>query len=235
MNLSRNFTNKINWILDNVVPPLLRDSKLFMGVWFKLLFGDKSKYFMEFKEKAPYMTEEEYKLYYKILEDKHIKRESDLNSKSIDIILEKVIGNNILDIACGRGCLAKLIVNKLGMKVTGIDIYIANNLKECQNPVFYDGKIENIEFDDKYFDTVICAHTLEHVQDITKAINELRRVTKKRLIIVVPCQREYKYTFDLHIHFFPYLFSLQNVLQNSKGNCYFVHNDIIYIEDILID
>jgi ubiquinone/menaquinone biosynthesis C-methylase UbiE len=58
------------------------------------------------------------------------------------------------------------------------------------------------------FDTVICTHTLEHVQNLTAAIDELRRVTRRRLIIVVPRQRPYRYTFDLHLHFFPYKHSL---------------------------
>lgn len=41
------------------------------------------------------------------------------------------------------------------------------------------------------------------------ALAELRRVAKRRLIIVVPKQRNYKYTFELHINFFPYLFDLK--------------------------
>lgn len=69
---------------------------------------------------------------------------------------------------------------------------------------FVQANIQSLPFDDAAFDTVVCTHTLEHVQDIAGAVSELRRVAARQLILVVPRQRPYKYTFDLHIHFFPY-------------------------------
>lgn len=50
---------------------------------------------------------------------------------------------------------------------------------------------------------------LEHVKDLKKATKELLRVTKKRLIIVLPRQREYRYVADLHIRYFPYMYNVQ--------------------------
>jgi ubiquinone/menaquinone biosynthesis C-methylase UbiE len=47
-------------------------------------------------------------------------------------------------------------------------------------------------------------HTLEQVKNIDQALREIRRVCKKRQMIVVPCEKKYRCTFDLHIHFFPY-------------------------------
>ncbi len=46
MKLSRNFTNKFNWILDNLIPPVIRDSKFFSYPLFWLLFGKKAKLFL---------------------------------------------------------------------------------------------------------------------------------------------------------------------------------------------
>jgi ubiquinone/menaquinone biosynthesis C-methylase UbiE len=78
--------------------------------------------------------------------------------------------------------------------------------KERNHPAvnFLQENIERLSFADNEFDTVISSHTLEHVQDAQAAIQELRRVTKSRLIVVLPKQRPYRYTFDLHLRFFPY-------------------------------
>jgi ubiquinone/menaquinone biosynthesis C-methylase UbiE len=93
--------------------------------------------------------------------------------------------------------------------------------------------VERLPFPDRAFDTVVCAHTLEHVQELEAAIRELRRVTARRLIIVVPRQRPYQYTFDLHLHFFPYRSSLLMALKPGKGNyhCENLQGDWFYFED----
>ena len=75
-------------------------------------------------------------------------------------------------------------------------------------------------------------HTLEHVRNIHVAIRELRRIARKR-IIVVPRQRPYKYTFDLHLNFFPYTYSLQSIIGKPKGASTVkdVDGDIFYMEN----
>ncbi|MDP2921171.1 MAG: class I SAM-dependent methyltransferase [Candidatus Omnitrophota bacterium] len=232
MKLNRDLTNKINWFLDNFLPPILRDNKIFMGVWFRILFGKKMKYFMEFKEKAPFLTGNEREEYYHVLYDKHIKRDTDLNAKSIDKILGYIKGDTVLDVGCGKGYLAKKIAEN-NIKVTGIDINLQCGLLESRNPLFIKDNIEKkLPFLDKSFDTVICAHTIEHLLNPEETISELRRVARKRLIVVVPRQREYKYTFDLHLFFFPYIFSLQKLMKNKTAACVIIDNDIFYCEDI---
>ena len=62
--------------------------------------------------------------------------------------------------------------------------------------------VENLPFHDNSFDTSICLHTLEHVRNLNLAITELKRVTKKRIIIIVPKQRYSRYTADYHLNFF---------------------------------
>lgn len=125
---------------------------------------------------------------------------------------------------------SKKITDKHNVKVTGIDFIINDELKNSTNPIFQEGNIENIPYPDKHFDTVICTHTLEHVINIQHSINELRRVCNKKLIIILPKQREYKYTFDLHVHFFPYKFSVLKLLNNDMGNCFCINNDWVYFE-----
>ena len=69
--------------------------------------------------------------------------------------------------------------------------------------------MENIPFPDNAFDVVVCTHVLEHVRDLNKAMQELLRVAEKRLLIVLPRQREYRFVADLHIRYFPYAYNVQ--------------------------
>ncbi len=88
MKLNRDLTKFVNWTLDNLLPPLLRDCRGFMYLIFYPLFGKKTRFFMDFKEKGWAFTNEEFRNYYILLSDKHIKPETDLNKKSVDLIIE---------------------------------------------------------------------------------------------------------------------------------------------------
>ena len=232
--MNRNITSKINWILDNLIPPILRDSRWFMYMLMYPLFKKKTDYFLTFKDNLNLSDENELVQYYKLLDDVHIKRDTDLNEKSIQYILQNITGNTILDIACGTGYLAKKIaLLNTKREVIGIDFNL-NSIQDqsIKNLSLQSGSILDIQCKDKYFDTVICAHTLEHLYHPRDALTELRRVTKKRLIIVLPKQREYKYTFDLHLHFYPYQYTLYSRLGIKKDALVLVlDNDYLIVED----
>ena len=228
--MNRRYTNKINWILDNLLPPFIRDNKLFMKILFLPVLGRKSNQFMSFKELSSNLSLLELQKIYVELADKHQKRETDLNSSCIDYIMQNIIGTKILDIACGRGFLAKKISDDSNKKVWGIDFVLSKNLTNTTNLNYIQADIENIPFEDGFFDSVICTHTLEHVMNINKAISELRRVCNNQIIIVVPRQRSYLYSFDLHLHFFPYPHSLKLLMNNPSGICVSIDNDLIFHE-----
>ncbi len=230
--MKREVTSKINWVLDNLIPPVLRDSKLIMGFLFWPLFKSKTKYFLEFKERVITMNHDDLEEYYKLLYDTHIKRDTDLTQKAIKHIIENVKGVTVLDIACGKGYLANKIQSKTNKVVTGADFNICETFNDNNKIIYVEENIEKLTFSDKSFDTVICAHTLEHTFDIQKVVSELRRVCALRLIIMVPRQREYKYTFDLHTHYFPHKWKLELLMNNVNAISYYVGQDIMYIEDI---
>ena len=97
---------------------------------------------------------------------------------------------------------------------------------------FQEANMERLPFADESFDTVVSTHTLEHVKNLPAAMHELRRVTRTRLILVTPKQRPYKYTFDLHLNFFPYPHSLVQAVGHSIGqsSCRVAGGDLFYME-----
>ena len=66
-----------------------------------------------------------------------------------------------------------------------------------------------------------------------KAIAELRRIARRRLIIVVPREREYRYTFNPHFNFFPYTHSFLRAVHPVPEVyvCQDIGRDIFYCED----
>jgi len=64
------------------------------------------------------------------------------------------------------------------------------------------------------------------------AITELKRIAKKQLCIVVPCQRPYYYTLDEHVRFFPYKWMLEQEMQMTYYECKKIHGDLVFIADI---
>jgi ubiquinone/menaquinone biosynthesis C-methylase UbiE len=230
MKLSRNFTLAVHFFLDKLLPPLLRDSRWFMAPIFRLLFANKAHYYLNFKEKLPYLSDCEINQYYEILADTFIQRETDLNRESIHYIEQHLLGDTVLDVASGRGFLSHRLA-KIGYAVTGVDIVQPKEFESSGNPRFLTAEITDLPFENQYFDSVICTHTLEHIRDLPQALQEVRRICKQRLIVVVPCQREYRYTFDLHIHFFPYEYNLRQYV-GPAGKIIKAGGDFIYIEEM---
>ena len=58
--------------------------------------------------------------------------------------------------------------------------------------------ITDINFEDNFFDVIICNHVLEHVKDDRKAMSELFRVLKPKgfAILQVPISKNVKETFE---------------------------------------
>jgi ubiquinone/menaquinone biosynthesis C-methylase UbiE len=139
------------------------------------------------------------------------------------MITRSIVGKSVLDVGCGRGYLVRELSKNY--KVSGCDIFLDKDLKAG----FRVARVEKLPYKDGEFDTVICSQVLEHVVDINQAIGELRRVAKKRLIVVVPKQRPYRYTLSLHLHFFPYKWSIESYF--GHGGEIIDLGDWVYIED----
>lgn len=218
----------IHFLFDYLLPPVLRDRRWFMKPFFMLVFGNKADVFLDFKEQAVSLSDEEIDDYYEALADKFIDRDTDLNKACLEFIQKNTIGSSVLDVACGSGFLSQDLA-KRGYQVVGADIIIPQAASD--NPRYEKSVITKLPFADKQFDTVICTHTLEHIRDIELAFSEVQRVCRKRLIVVVPCQREYAYTFDLHLHFFPYEYKLREVV-GPQGKILKLGGDFLYMREL---
>lgn len=112
--MNRVITNKINYVLDNWLPPRIRDSKWFMGLVFYLVFGKKYRYYMDFKDRFCFLEEEEINIYYEILADTFMDRETDLNPGCVKFICSHIKGVKVLDAATGKGYLTKMMKKAKG-------------------------------------------------------------------------------------------------------------------------
>jgi SAM-dependent methyltransferase len=231
MKIGRRAVNAVRYVLEDLFPPALRDSPLFLPVMY-LVWGRDSRRFIAFRDRVRTMSEEEYAGFYATITPIH--GECDLNRACLERILADVQGEAILDAGCGRGHLAGLIARgDPGARVVGADLAPPTGTWPA-NLRFLEGWIGRLPFEDKSFDTVLCTHTLEHILDIDGAMADLRRIARRRLILVVPREREAKYPLNLHVHFFPYAHTFLNRITAPDGRfvCEVLQGDIYYREDM---
>jgi ubiquinone/menaquinone biosynthesis C-methylase UbiE len=208
--------------MDEGLPPFIRDRRWFMYLFFWYWFkGKKVSLYMDFKKIAWGLSEEEFANCYRELDCRATDRRTDLNNKSIKLMLQRIDpgSETLLDVGCGRGYWLKLLQDKTSLRLSACDVL---ETLEIPGIEYTQGTIESLPYPDKSFDIVTCHHTIEHIRDIQKAVNELKRVARKQIMVVTPRQRYFYYTLDLHLHFFPvreYLTSLFGVKEFECTNC----------------
>lgn len=236
MHVEKKLERIVKFILDDCVPPVLRDQRAFMSPLFRLIFGRKAKHFVAFRENILKINHEQILTMYKEAQEVAIHQHgSDLSGEMLKIVSSAVVGERILDAGGGNALLGKAIGE--GRQVTVCDIVLDDAvLKANPDITFRKSRVEDLPFETSQFDTVISTHTLEHVPDIASAVAELRRVAKERLIVVLPKERPYRFAFNYHLHFFPYeysvacLFSQGTVVPPGEIKC--IGDSWYYQEDV---
>lgn len=202
--MKRSVTNAIRLVMDECIPPIVRDSRWFMYPFFLAAYrGRNVQQAMDFKRLVHQFSPQQYADFYASLNTISRNRATDLNEASIVRMLESipVDAGNLLDVGCGRGYFLHRVhqmrpdLDLIGCDVVDKLVYEGARLVQ--------GRIESLPFDDDSFDVVTCSHTLEHVLDPARAVAELRRVARRLLFVAVPCQRYYYYTLDEHLNFYP--------------------------------
>lgn len=228
--MNRSITNTIRFVMDELVPPFIRDSKIFMYPFYLFAYrGRNIKEVMQFKSKVQAYTPEQYSNFYNNLNTISRNRATDMNQACIDYVLDNidVSAKNLIDIGCGSGYLLKKIGERLPqIEKSGFDIKEPYG-NETFNYVH--GNIEQLPFEDNAFDVVICCHTIEHLLKLDLCIQELVRITKKQLFIVTPCQRFFYYTLDEHVNFFQYKEKLTSIFPFKHYECHKLQGDWAYL------
>ncbi len=216
--------------MDECIPSVIRDSKYFMYPFYYFAYGGRNiKQVMNYKKLVYGFSEEEYNEFYNNLNTISRNRLTDLNVASLKHILSGIdnTATSLIDIGCGNNYLLKKIKERYPvLKLFGADV------KEIENSIEYDfskANIESLPFDDNSFDIVTCTHTLEHILNPEKAVQELKRITGKQLIVVVPCQRYFFYTLDEHVNFFHYREKLTSLIDIKNYTCEKKWGDWVYI------
>lgn len=230
--MRREQTNRIRFVIEDLVPAALRDSRLFRFVM-TLAWGRHIQRLADFRARAPFLTKDEYAALYR--DHQRVHEGSDNSEACIRQVVADAIGPTVCDVGCGTGELLRRLREgrpDLG-RFTGVDFVVQQPLA-VDNTRYLVAEIERLPFADKSFDTVICTHVIEHILDHRRAIAELRRIARRRLIVVVPREREYLYTFNPHFHFFPYVQSFLRAMHPvpAQHRCVDLGRDIYYREDL---
>lgn len=231
--MRREQSNQIRFILEELLPPIVRDTALFKFAA-SLAWGRHISTLAEFRKSAPFLTAEQYSELYRMHPRVH--EDTDNSEACLERIAADALGPRICDVGCGTGALLRHVhehSKQTYRSMVGVDI-VAPAEPVGTGVEFVSGWVENLPFADKSFDTVVCTHVIEHILDYRGAIAELRRIARRRLIIVVPREREGLYTFNPHFNFFPYSHSfLRAMIPVPSGHvCENIGRDIYYREDL---
>ena len=231
--MRREQTNQIRFMMEELLPPIVRDTALFKFAA-SLAWGKHISTLAEFRKSAPFVSAEEYNELYR--NHPRVHEDTDNSRACLERIAADAVGSSVCDVGCGTGAVLRHIrahSHAPLVRMVGVDL-VEPEQPIGQNIEFVSGWVEDLPFADASFDTVICTHVIEHILNYRRAIEELRRITRRRLIIVVPRERESIYAFNPHLNFFPYSHSfLRAMIPVPDAHvCCDIGRDIYYREDL---
>lgn len=206
--MKREWTNIIRHLMDEWIPPIIRDSRWFMRPFYMLAYKKRDvSSLMDFKSRAYSMTPSDYADFYANLGNSISRsRISDLNQPCLNYIQSAILDTqscSLLDVGSGNGYLLNSVKNlRSWERISGVDVAPPTKTPACGFEQ-HTGALPNLPFKNNEFDVVTCTHVIEHVVDVPAAALELIRIARKRILIVVPRQRYYYYTLDEHLNFYP--------------------------------
>jgi ubiquinone/menaquinone biosynthesis C-methylase UbiE len=203
--VNRRFTNAIRFVMDELLPPILRDSRWFMYPFFWIAYRGKNvREAMDFKRNVFAYSRKQYADFYSSLDSVSRNRETDLNNGCIKAILAAIdsADRSIVDVGCGGGFLLRKFREKFpDLSLSGCDVTERPSALPAEIE-FIRADIMDLDLPADSHDVVTCCHVLEHVLDYRGVMRKLAAAARRKLILVVPLQRPYFYTLDEHVNFF---------------------------------
>ena len=105
---------------------------------------------------------------------------TELDSEIVRALLEGLPRGSAVDVACGTGRQARLLV-ELGHSVEGVDLneaMLAIAREGVPHAHFQQGTFDALPFDDASFDLAVSSLALTHIADLRPALEEMARVVK---------------------------------------------------------
>jgi ubiquinone/menaquinone biosynthesis C-methylase UbiE len=122
-------------------------------------------------------------------------------------LLDSPKNKMILDVGAGTGNYANLLADKSNsLMALEPSLEMINQASAHSYVKWINGYVENIDFDNNYFDCTICILSIHHFRDLTKGINEIYRTLKNGGLLLiftyVPGEQKFFWLQD----YFPDLF-----------------------------
>lgn len=116
---------------------------------------------------------------------------SGLDKERLELIKKFIKGKKILDVGCGFGLYVDYL-SRQGFDATGLD-FVEEFIKKAtlRRGTFIKGRADKLPFRNNEFDTILLFDILEHGDDI-KILEEAKRVSKERILIIVPRKVDYQ-------------------------------------------
>jgi ubiquinone/menaquinone biosynthesis C-methylase UbiE len=221
----RRVTSRVRVILDDWLPPVVREWRPLNRVLARLVHGP--TFDLDFKQRAFHMSDREIaEAYDRLAQGGARFRDTDTTPAQLDAIVSAARGR-VLEVGAGNGAIAERLRQAHDVVAVDVTLGSAQETRRRAGCHVALAGLPDLPFKTSAFDTVVCSHTLEHIPDLWRAAAELRRVAK-RVIVVVPCQRYYRYTVDYHLHFFPQAGPLERLL---GGHATLIDGDWFVVAD----